>query len=1000
MSYKFGYPYILEFDYDYVAQVLLSSLRASVEYSALLTLSLGGQSVRFANFVPRPETVTISHDGQKGGRIVVAFRLASGSVTPAVDRYELSAALGGAIVPGRKLHVGATGDMTIKMFTANGSEAAAGPINNSESKKLGLNAKAELGYRVNTDEFVMDFTTAEVGGRAGSIVVGLHGSKATAPKTNNAPGTTHPPFPAPDPALFKNYPGNLSSTAKFGTGVDIHMLETGINYVASHVATDKLAAFGITISISSIDTKVTALNWPISYTATSDVRGTVTKGNIFVGKGPKRIKLNGTGLPRLVVSRTNGPKELRLDSTVQDFQQFDDGKQDWGSPNGMIKGWMAWVAVTRANLAGHNEPDDVEPVDLTKLSGPKDFMFAEGPGSAPEWQAADGSITHPVSGTITLRKGETTRFDTGNAGAVSGKKRVPFVVFAVDAPPGVTVSKLPAQIDAGKSGGLDVSFNGTGYRKQDLVFYTNDGVFKFPLEVYAEDGKYATANVVNVIARNFRDYTLAGGSIGSDRGIAHFSAVWVSGPPVDITVTRPNRVAEFTLIGPSSFRLSSSNRQQTFTVHYDAGMRRPWQPLLEEEILFTTPAPPTIKRVRISGSITRPHIYIPDIMMPIVARAYQHGQIKDAIVRMERFLKSLKEGPDIPLPPGPGPRPMPPYATDWAVVRAPALPAGNEFTFVSTSGETLTSATDREEVGAMGLMHLPAGLEGVFHVGEAPDDEAWLDVLFEFWSVREWWHSDLSEPASALTWHGDKLVVASGNRVTENAVSRLGRASWSSEVELEWPVEGLWPAGRGLLLQSEGTLYLSPVGVGEGLAIGRSRTAEFPVEVAACVSFSHLIVVGEGRVQLLDIAGEMEPIAEAGIYIPVTNALVVAPNSAVLIGPEGCAIARVVDGGLVVEQFHHDPVHRFEAFGRSMLVIGHDGLGHMIDLWADWPKVAAEVNLDALPEETGIAVEAMQAGNGSGRAAVATGGGYRLEVRETVQRLPRTELFDEEMGAF
>lgn len=1000
MSYKFGYPYILEFDYDYVAQVLLSSLRASVEYSASLTLSLGGKSVRFDNFVPRPEAVTLSHDGQKGGRIVATFRLASGIATPAVDRYEISAPLGGAMVPGRKLHLGAAGGATIKALTAGGTEVAAGTISNTEAKKLGLNAKAEMGFRLNSTEFVMDFTKAEVGGRVTSIVVGLHGAKATAPKTNGAPGTTHPPFPAPDPKAFANYPGNLSGTAKFGTAVDTHMLEIGLNYVASYVAVDNLSNWGVSISIGSIDSRVTALNWPISYTVSSDIRGTVTKGNIFVGEGPKRIKLNGTGVPGLLRKDTNKPKELRLVSTVLNFQQFDEGKQDWDGPNGIIKGWVAWVVATRAEFETQNEPDDIEPVNLSKLAGPKDFMFAEGGGGAPEWQGADGSVTHPQSGTITLRKGETTRFDTANAAAASGKKRVPFVVFAVDAPPGITVGKLPARIDPGKSGTLDVSFNGTGYRKQDIIFYTNDGVFKFPLEVYAEDGKYAVANTVKVVAKNFRDYTRAGGSIGSDRGIAHFSAVWVSGPPVDVTVTRPNRVAEFSLIGPSSFRLSSSNRQQTFTVHYDAGMRRPWQPLLEEEILFTTPAPPTIKRVRISGSITRPHIYIPDIMMPIVARAYQHGQIKDAIVRMERFLKSLKEGPDIPLPPGPGPRPMPPYATDWAVVRAPALPAGNEFAFVSTSGETLTSAADREQVGAMGLMHLPEGLEGAFHVGEAPDDEAWLDVLFEFWSVREWSHTDLSEPASAMAWHGDKLVIASGNRITEHAVSRIGRVSWTSEAEMEWSADGIWPAGRGLLLQSEGALHLSPVGVAEGLAIGRSRTAEFPIEIAACVSFSHLIVVGEGRVQLLNIDNEMEPVAEAGIYIPVTNALVVAPNNAVLIGPEGCAIARVVDDGLVVEQFHHDPVHRFEAFGRSLLVVGHDGLGQMIDLWADWPKVVAEVNLEALPEETGIAVEAMQVGNGSGRTAIAKGGGYRLEVRETVQRLPRTELFDEEMEAF
>lgn len=1000
MSYKFGYPYILEFNYDYVAQVLLSSLRAGIGYSASLTLSLGGTSIRFDNFVPRPEAVSISHDGQKGGRIVATFRLASGVVTPAIDRYEISAILGGAMVPGPKLHLGANGGATIKAFTANGSEVVAGTISRTEAEKLGLRAKAELGFRINTTEFVMDFTTAEIGGRAGSIAVGLHGAKATAPTTSTAPGTTHPPFPTPDPGAFANYPGHLSSKAKFGTAVDPHMLETGLNYVASYVAANNLAAWGINITISSIDTRLTGLNWPISYTVTSEVRGIVTKGNIFVGEGPKRIKLNGTGLPRLIVGSTNGPKELRLDSTVQNFQQFEDGKQDWGSPNGAIKGWVAWVALTRANLEPHNEPDDIEPVDLTTFAGPKDFMFAEGPGTAPEWHGADGSIAHPLSGTITLRKGETTRFDAGNARAASGKKRVPFVVFAADAPPGVTVRGLPLRINAGNSAGLDVSFNGTGYHKQDLILYTNDGVFRFPLEVYAEDGKYATANIVNVVAKNFRDYTLAGGSIGSDRGIARFSAVWVSGPPVDITVTRPNRVAEFSLIGPAVFRLSSSNRQQTFTVHYDAGMRRPWQPLLEEEILLTTPAPPTIKRVRISGSITRPHIYIPDILMPIVARAYQHGQIKDAVLRMERFMKSLKEGPDIPLPPGPGPRPMPPYATDWAVVRAPALPAGNEFAFVATSGETLTSASDREPVGAMGLMHVPEGLEGTFHVGEAPDDESWLDVLFEFWSVREWSYADLSEPASAIAWHGDKLVVAAGNRITEHAVSRQGRLTWSGEVEVEWPVDGLWPAGHGLLLQSEGELHLSPVGVGQGLAIAQTRTGDFPIEVGACVSFSAMIVVGEGRVQLLRIDGEMEPVAEAGVYIPVTNALVIASDNAILIGPEGCAIARVVGDGIVVEQFHHDPVLRFEALGRSLLVIGHDGVGHMIDLWAEWPRVVAEVNLDALPEETGIAVEAMQAGNGSGRTAIATSGGYRLEIRETAQRLPRTELFDDDMEAF
>lgn len=1000
MSYKFGYPYILEFDYDYVAQVLLSSMRAGVGYSTSLALSLGGKSVRFDNFVPRPEAVTISHDGQKGGRIVARFRLASGAATPAIDRYEISAPLGGAMASGRKLHLGATGDATIKALTTGGTEVAAGTISKAEADKLGLNAKAAMGFRLNSTEFVMDFTKAEVGGRAGSIVVGLHGTRATAPRGSIAPGIVHPPFPTPDPKKFANYSGNLSSTAKFGTAVDTHLLEIGLNYVASYVAVDNLSKWGVNISIGSIDTRVTALNWPMSYTLTSDIRGTVTQGNIFVGKGPKRIKLNGSGVPGLLRKDTKDPRELRLVSTVLNFQQFNEGKQDWDGPNGAIKGWVAWVVATRAEFETRNEPDDIEPVELSTLAGPKDFMFAEGGGSAPEWQGADGTITHPRSGTITLRKGETTRFVTGNAAAVSGKKRVPFVVFAADAPSGVTVGKLPARVEPGKSGGIDVTFNGTGYRKQDLIFYTNDGVFKFPLEVYAEDGKYAVANTVKVVARNFRDYTLAGGSIGSDRGIAHFSAVWVSGPPVDVTVTRPIPVAEFSLIGPSSFRLSSSNRQQSFTVHYDAGMRRPWQPLQEEDILFTTPAPPTIKRVRISGSITRPHIYIPDILMPIIARAYQHGQIKDAIVRMERFLKSLKEGPDIPLPAGPGPRPMPPYATDWAVVRAPALPAGNEFAFVSTSGQTLTSVTDHEAVGGMGLMHLPEGLEGVFHVGEAPDEEAWLDVLFEFWSVRDWSQTGMSEPASAMAWHGDKLVVAAGNRITEHAVSRRGRLSWSSEVEMDWPVEGLWPAGRGMLLQSEGTLHLSPVGVGEGLAIGQSRGADFPIEVAACVSFSHMIVAGEGRVQLLHIGGEMETVAEAGIYIPVTNALVFAPNNAVLIGPEGCAIARVLDDGLVVEQFHHDPVHRFEAFGRSLLVVGHDGLGCMIDLWADWPKVVAEVNLEALPEETGIDVEAMQAGNGSGWTAVATSGGYRLEVRETVPRLPRTELFDEEMEAF
>jgi len=1000
MSYKFGYPYILEFDYDYVAQVLLSSLRAGVEYTASLTLSLGGQSVQFDNFVPRPEAVTISHDGQKGGRVVALFRLASGTATPSVDRYEISAPLGGAVLFARKLQLGAVGNATVKALAANGSELAAGGISKLEMEKLGLRAKAEMDIRIDTNEFVMDFTVAEVGGRSGSIVVGLYGPKATAPKLPSAPGITHPRFPTPDANTFSSYPGNLTSKAEFGAAVDQHMLETGLNYVVNYRALAELTAVGINITINSIDTKVTGLNWPISYTASSEIRGTVNNFNIFVSEGPKRLKLNGTGLPRLVAAGKNNLKTLRLDSTSSSLQEFKDSDQDWGAPNTAVKGWAAWVAATEAEFPTHNEPNDIEPVELTTLTGPKDFMFGEGPGNAPEWSGADGSVKPPASGRITLRKGETVRLDVRNAPALAAKRRVPFVVFAFDAPTGVAVAKLPTRVDAGKSGVIDVSFSGTGYQKQDLILYTNDGVFKVPLEVYAEDGKYATANTVNVVAKNFRDYTRAGGSIGSDRGVAQFSAVWVSGPPVDITVTRPNRVSEFDLIGPSVFRLSSSNRQQTFTVHYDAGMRRPWQPLLEEEVLFTTPAPPTIKRVRISGSITRPHIYIPDVLMPIVARAYQHGQIKDAIVRMERFLNSLKEGPDIPLPPGPGPRPMPPYATDWAVVSAPALPAGNEFAFVSTSGETLTTAMDRDRVGAKGLMHLPGGLEGVFHVGEAPDDEAWLDVLFEFWSVREWSHTDLSEPVSAMAWHGDKLVVASDNRVTEHAVSRLGRVNWSSEAEMDWPVDGLWPAGRGLLLQSEGALHLSPVGVGEGLAIGRSRTADFPIEVAACVSFSHLIVVGEGRVQLLEIANEMEPVAEAGIYIPVTNALVVAPNSAVLIGPEGCAIARVVDDGLVVEQFHHDPVHRFEAFGRSLLVIDPDGLGQMIDLWVDWPKVEAAVNLEALPDETGIAVEAMQAGNGGGRTAIVSSGGYRLEIRETVKRLPRAELFDEEMEAF
>lgn len=1004
MSYKFGYPYILEFNYDYIEQVLLSSLRAGAGYSSSLTLALGSNNLRFDNFVPRPDSVKISFDGQRGARLVARFHLASGTVTPVIDHFEISASLGGDIVPGRKLHIGAVSGGSIKARSANGTEIAVGTITRSEMENLGLKAKAELDIRLNTREFIMDFTEANVGGRSSGLVVGLFGPTATAPRIPpDAPGTTYPKLPSPEPKVFDTYPGHLSKTARFGLGVDTHMLVIGINYVAAYVARAAFLPFGVKLSIGSIDTKITNLNWPSSFEVTSEIQGSVQSTNAFFPSGAKRIRLAGAGKSRLIKPDKRSLKKFRLETEVLHFQEFDEGKQDWNAPNTLIRGrGNAWVVASDAEFPTNNEPNDIEPVELTKLTGPKDFMFAEGTGRAPVWAAPDGSIVPPNLGVITVRKGETVQFSAQNASAPVGQKRVPLVIFAVDAPTGVTVTNVPSRIEAGKAGSLDVTFTGNGYKKQDLIFFTNDGIFKFSLEVYAEDGKFTTAKTVKVVAKHFRDYTGAGGPIGSERGIAHFDVVWVSGPPVDISVSRSNPVSEFDLIGPTSFRLARSKRQQTFTVHYDAGMRRPWQPLLEEEVSFKSAAPPTITPVRIIGSITRPHIYIPDILMAIIARGYQHGQIKDAILRMERFLKSLKDGPNIPLPPGPGPRPLPPYATDWVIVRAPALPAGNEFAFTTTSGETLTNALDPESVGAMGLIQVRPELEGTFRVGEAPDPEAWLDVLFEFWSARELAHKELAEPAAAIAWHDGMLLVASGNRIVGYSVSRTGTMRWSAEEDLPWSVNGVWQAGGGLLFQNEDQWLYSPVGVGAGLVVVQARPADFPIELAASVSFTQMIVAGEGRLQILTIGDDIETVAEVEAPLPVTNIAVVAPNRAVLIGPDGCAIARVGDpgeseGSFVVEPFYLEPVLRFEIFDRSLLVIGHDGTGRMIDLWAEHPKVVATVNLEALHDEAGIGVEAQWSRDGTGRAAIIASGGHRLEISETVVRPPRTELFDEDV---
>ena len=995
MTYRYGYPYIVEFSYNYVAQALLSDMRNKAAYVSALSLTLGQSTLSFNTFVPRPEKAVIRHDGSKDAKVTATFAIATGTISSGIVRYEIEAGLSASMASGKTLRIASAGGGMIKAYDSNGAVSASGSIDQKQAEALGMRAFASLDLKVDTREIIMPVDTVKLIGRKSGIAIGLAGKSATAPKISGAPGTTYPALQTPDPKVFDTYPGYLTSGSEFGFGVDDDIYEMGLNYVASYVLVDRLDKSGIILTVLSASSSVTGRAWPTSLNARADIRANVTQGHIlFLAEGIHRVRLNGVVIPSIVQPGPKLPWELRLAATLTSFQQFDEQGQKWKGEDTRVSGWAAWVAPIQARFTARSEPSELEPLELTRPTGPTDFIFADGTGKAPVWDAADGDMTTAVVQPIPIRRGEKAEIDVTSSGAATGRERVPYLVLAAEVPAGVTTTRLPLGIAAGSTAKMELTNTDTGYRKEDITFHTNDGSKTFSLELYHEDGKYAVASMVPVIAKNFRDHTLAGGPIGSDRGIATFTVAWTSGAPVNLTISRPNPQPEFRLNGPSRFRLTGSQRRQSFTVEFDAGMRRPTDPDLIEEIEIKSPSEASPRIIRLAGRVTRPPIYIPDVLMPIWAMAYEYTQFMNAITEMEKFKKSLEEGPDIPLPPGPGPDPLPPFVTEWAVISAPNLPAGNEFGFRETNGRVATSSIYSGDAGAFGLVDVTGETVGTFMVGEPPEPEAYAEVLLQFWAVREMSRTHRPEPLSGIAWQGDTLIAAAGTSIDALAVGASGQLTDIASEGFLAPIDGIWPADQDLLVQSEGELHLLAALPGEGMDPLGAVATPFPVREACLFKDDHMLALGEDQALVIGLGDTPEIVSHSHLGFAASFIEMLEPSRALLVGANGAGLAWWDGGVLAFEQFYHEPVARVEVFGDSLLFISPSGSGRLIRTGREWPRVAADVDLGERAGIVGVPVEARIARSTSGRMAGLVDDGHGIAIRDVVQRRPLVRLAD------
>ncbi len=1006
MSYRYGYPYVLELSYDYVAQVLTSALRSEATYRKSISLNLGGAiNFTIVDYVPRIRQVRLAYDGGTGVTSEVTIEHASGSLPPPYKSFVLTGTLEALIRAGQFVAIGARGrpDFEIAFLNDKGAEIAKDKIDHSSALQLGLRGWAHFAFDIKTTEIYLTMSAARLEGRKSGIVVGTYGASATAPRGAAAPGTTYQALPSPTPARLTQYKGYLGTTAQIGVAVDDFLLEIAGAYVGGYLAVEFFKSLGVTAAIQSATATVDKIAWPTSVSMHADATIDITTEHWLFGKGIKTLRFNGEGPPYHRIPDPGGPArssiEVRL--ALQSFQEWDVQSQRWGDPNTMIKGHQQiWLSTINTEYGKGGRAIDIDPVAIGISGQMTDMLYVEGQGSAVPWDNPKGSIAAKNNERILyVRKGVGIELDAANAAAQPGHGRVDFKVLSHTAPPGLRVTGLPLSVAPGVRTPIGLINDATGYTSGEIVFITNDGAMKLPVEMFEIEGQYGVPGKVVVKATNFRDYREAGGFAGSDFGHASLSATWVPGPPSVLTVSRPSPRSEFSIVGPSTFVLSKQNPRQTFQITFNAGLRRPTEPPLVERIEIKSATESSPRTIELVGEVLRPQVYIPDILLGIVALAYEYSQMKDAVFQMQRYRERMNQGPILPRPAGPGPDPLPPFAFDWMIARAPLLRNGASLAFKSTADEPLASSTGTEEYGALGVIAADPETAGYFDVVPPPASDAWIELMLEYWTERVWSKQPFGEPIRALTWWGNRLLAGTEDCIKTFDLSRSGRLTPGSEFRMEDAVEGLWATADRVMIFAAGELRIADGLDEHDLSASYRYPMDRPPTALAPMLDNDVLLFCEGRAQLVRLGPGLEVISDHPIDGSVSLLLPVGIGSLLAFSREQCFLVRYFGEGMEIEPVGNiPPIARVVPLDRTLVLRHWSGEISVMGAFASGLRIAGRVDRPPPLASFGIPVAGISAADGTGRIAAFDRETGKLTLREYRRLTPNRDAVEAWLG--